>query len=65
LQISSDPRLRFQIQKSFDEQFTKKEITFGKAGAQFVEHRDDATNYVTALMKMFKEREVKKDDVGY
>jgi hypothetical protein len=32
---------------------------FGKAGAQFVSI-DTTANYVTALMKMFKEREVKR-----
>ena len=56
---TSDPKLRFQIQKSFDEQFTKNKTTFGKAGAQFVSI-DTTANYVTSLMKMFKEREVKR-----
>ena len=56
---TSDPKLRFQIQKSFDEQLTKNKTLFGKSGAQFVSI-DTTANYVMALMKMFKEREIKR-----
>ncbi|MBS1617994.1 MAG: DUF58 domain-containing protein [Bacteroidetes bacterium] len=56
---TSDKRLRAQIQKLFDEQQVKNKVTFGKAGAQFVSI-DTTANYVTALMKMFKEREIKR-----
>jgi uncharacterized protein (DUF58 family) len=56
---TSNPKLRMQIQKSFDEQQKRTKELFGKSGAQFVSI-DTTANYVTSLMKMFKEREVKR-----
>ena len=56
---TSDPKLRMQIQKSFDQQQQKTKELFGKSGAQYVSI-DTTANYVTALMKMFKEREVRR-----
>ena len=56
---TSDPKLRMQIQKSFDQQQKQTKELFGKSGAQFVSI-DTTTNYVTSLMKMFKEREVRR-----
>lgn len=56
---TSNPKLRMQIQKSFDEGQKKTKELFGKSGAQYVSI-DTTANYVTALMKMFKEREVKR-----
>jgi uncharacterized protein (DUF58 family) len=56
---TSNPKLRMQIQKSFDEQQKKTKELFGKSGSQYVSI-DTTANYVTALMKMFKEREIKR-----
>ena len=56
---TSNPKLRMQIQKSFDEQQKKIKELFGKSGSQYVSI-DTTANYVTALMKMFKEREIKR-----
>ena len=56
---TSDPKLRFQIQKHFDEQQKKTKELFGKSGSQCVSI-DTTANYVTELMKMFKEREVRR-----
>ncbi len=56
---TSDPKLRFQIQKSFDEQQRKTKELFGKSGSQYVSI-DTTANYVTELMKMFKEREIRR-----
>jgi len=56
---TSNPKLRMQIQKSFDEQQKKTKEQFGRSGAQYVSI-DTTANYVTALMKMFKEREIKR-----
>jgi hypothetical protein len=56
---TSDPKLRFQIQKSFDEQLKKTKELFGKTGAQYVSI-DTTQNYVMELMKMFKERQIKR-----
>ncbi len=56
---TSDPKLRMQIQKHFDEQQKKTKELFGKSGSQYVSI-DTTANYVTELMKMFKEREVRR-----
>ena len=56
---TSDPKLRMQIQKSFDQQQKQTKELFGKSGAQFVSI-DTTTNYVMSLMKMFKEREIRR-----
>jgi len=56
---TSNPKLRMQIQKSFDEGQKKTKELFAKSGAQYVSI-DTTANYVTSLMKMFKEREVKR-----
>ena len=56
---TSNPKLRMQIQRSFDEQQKKIKELFGKSGSQYVSI-DTTANYVTALMKMFKEREIKR-----
>jgi uncharacterized protein (DUF58 family) len=56
---TSNPKLRMQIQKSFDEQQKKTKELFGKSGSQYVSI-DTTANYVTALMKMFKERQIKR-----
>ena len=56
---TSDPKLRFQIQKHFDEQQKKTKELFGKSGSQYVSI-DTTANYVTELMKMFKDREVRR-----
>ena len=56
---TSDPKLRFQIQKHFDEQQKKTKELFGKSGSQYISI-DTTANYVTELMKMFKDREIKR-----
>jgi uncharacterized protein (DUF58 family) len=56
---TSDPKLRMQIQKNFDLEQKKTKELFGKSGAQYVSI-DTTANYTTALMKMFKEREVRR-----
>lgn len=56
---TSDPKLRFKLQKSFDEKQKKMKELFGRTGAQFVS-MDTTANYVTEMMKMFKEREVRR-----
>ena len=56
---TSDPKLRFQIQKMFDMQQKNTKEMFSKAGSQFMSI-DTTANYVTELMKMFKEREVRR-----
>jgi uncharacterized protein (DUF58 family) len=56
---TSDPKLRAQIQRAFDEKQKQTKELFGKTGAQYVSI-DTTANYVTELMKMFKERGVKR-----
>jgi len=56
---TSDPKLRMQIQKSFDERQKKTKELFGKSGSQYISI-DTTANYVTEMMKMFKEREIKR-----
>jgi uncharacterized protein (DUF58 family) len=56
---TSDPKLRMQIQKSFDLQQRKNKELFGKSGAQYVSI-DTTANYVIELMKMFKDRQIKR-----
>ena len=56
---TSDPKLRMQIQKTFDEQQKSLKQLFGRSGAQYISI-DTTANYVTELMKMFKEREIRR-----
>ena len=56
---TSNPALRAQIQKNFDQNLKRTKELFGKCGSQYVS-MDTTANYVTGLMKMFKEREVKR-----
>ena len=56
---TSDPKLRMQIQKSFDEQQKKTKDLFNRSGAQYISI-DTTANYVTELMKMFKDRQIKR-----
>ncbi|MFN8277161.1 MAG: DUF58 domain-containing protein [Chitinophagales bacterium] len=56
---TSDPKLRFEIQKQFDVRQLQLKELFAKSGAQFLSIETTA-NYVTALMRLFKEREMKR-----
>jgi uncharacterized protein (DUF58 family) len=56
---TSDPKLRMQIQKTFDEQQKATKQLFGRSGAQYISI-DTTVNYVTELMKMFKDREIRR-----
>jgi uncharacterized protein (DUF58 family) len=56
---TSDAKMRADVQKRFDLQQRHNKEVFGKCGSQYVSI-DTTTNYVTSLMKMFKEREVKR-----
>lgn len=56
---TSDEKLRAQIQKNFDLEQRKTKELFGKCGSQYISI-DTTANYVTELMKMFKEREVRR-----
>ncbi|MFN8311027.1 MAG: DUF58 domain-containing protein [Chitinophagales bacterium] len=56
---TSNAALRLQIASEFDSNQKKLKELFVKSGAQFLSI-DTTSNYVTALLRMFKEREMKR-----